>query len=311
MIVFISDFIMSSSSGSDTEDDVDEGRKTCRLMRAAVKEIERLVVKVSSIEAEESPAGVIDAGIIKLEILFASFLMIINLGLAVKKLVEFNLVPRCTVNLLDWENVIGEFMFQAHSFCVLADIFKAERRHLHELQITFDTISQLLKNQDDLAEEDDLEKKADKVGECSKDIGNNNGRLVDARKRKMTEPFEKKTPKVPEKKVKFVKVSPKAMDLLDKFRCTVCEREFVYLKSLKRHLKTDHNVMVVPDNLKEKKDLITCKKCMKKYPRDQMQRHLKLAPRRPTATPTALAKNWGSKTLWVQIIFVINKIRFL
>ena len=54
---------MSSSSSSDTEDDVDEGRKTRRLMRTVVKEIERLVVKVSSIETEESPDGVIDAGI--------------------------------------------------------------------------------------------------------------------------------------------------------------------------------------------------------------------------------------------------------
>ena len=46
-----------------TEDDFDEGRKTRRLMRTVVKEIERLVVKVSSIETEESPDGVIDAGI--------------------------------------------------------------------------------------------------------------------------------------------------------------------------------------------------------------------------------------------------------
>ena len=192
--------------------------------------------------------------------------MTITLGLAVKKLVEFDLGPSRTIKLLDWENVVGEFMFQAHSFCVLANIFKDERRHLHELQITFDTISQLLKNQGDFSVEDDLEKKAAKVGECSKD-----------RKRKMIEPLEETTPKVQEKKMKFVKVSPKALDLLDKFRCTVCEREFVHLKSLKRHLKTDHNLMVVPENLKEKKDLITCKKCMKKCPRDQMQRHLQLA----------------------------------
>ena len=108
-------------------------------------------------------------------------------------------------------------------------------------------------------------KKAVKVGECAKDRGNNHGRLTDARKKKMMEPLEEKTPKVPEKKVKFVKVSLNAFDVLDKFRCTVCEREFVYLKSLKRHLKTDHTLMVVPENLKEKKDLITCKKCMEKY----------------------------------------------
>ena len=59
---------MSSSSSSDTEDDVDEGRKTRRLMRTVVKEIERLVVKVSSIETEESPDGVIDAGIKNLKL---------------------------------------------------------------------------------------------------------------------------------------------------------------------------------------------------------------------------------------------------
>lgn len=78
------------------------------------------------------------------------------------------------------------------------------------------------------------------------------------------------------KTVKFIKVSPKAYDILDKFDCPICDKNFVFLKSLKRHVKENHEGVQIPDTFKEKKDLVTCRMCKnKKFSRDQMQRHLK------------------------------------
>ena len=136
--------------------------------------------------------------------------------------------------------------------CIFLDIFKKEHRTLHELQITIDTVSDLMK--------DTHEEKAREMGM--------------KRKKKMEKRVS--TPKKT-KTVKFIKVSPKAYDLLDKYDCTICDKTFVFLKSLKRHLKENHEGVQVPGHLKEKQDLVTCRMCKsKRVSRDQIQRHLKL-----------------------------------
>ena len=182
-----------------------------------------------------------------------------------------------------WVNVTREFVYRAHIYCVFADILNEEQRKIHDLQISIDAVSKSLddRNNDyycgpDKPIESGKEDKKEVTGK-GKGIGKGKGKGGKACKRKYNiEEFDV-TPKKLEKTVKFVKVSPKSFQLLDKFKCTECDKDFVFLKSLKRHVKDHHGGNVLPDNLKEKKDLVTCKICSKKQQRDQIQRHLKLA----------------------------------
>ena len=175
-----------------------------------------------------------------------------------------------------WVDVTREFVYRAHIYCVFADILNEEQRKIHDLQITIDAVSKSLDDGNN-----DYYCGPDKPIETAKEEkkegkGKGKGKGGKALKRKYNKELDV-TPKKSEKKVKFVKVSPKSVQLLDKFKCTECDREFVFLKSLKRHFKDHHGGNVLPDNLKEKMDLVTCKICGKKQKRDQIQRHLKLA----------------------------------
>ena len=149
-----------------------------------------------------------------------------------------------------WKEVTDNFIYHAHSMCVFMDIFKSEHRKLHELRITIDTLTNLLR---------------DRRGEEDEEESRKKRRIM---KKKCTTPKKIKT-------VKFIKVSPKSYEIHQKYNCTACDKSFVFLKSLKRHIKDQHEGTPIPPEFKEKKDLITCKICNVKKGRDQMQRHLK------------------------------------
>ena len=157
-----------------------------------------------------------------------------------------------TIETALWKEITENFMFHAHSMCLFLNIFKKEQRPLHELQITIDTVSDLMK---------------DKQDEKTREMGTKRKKIM---KEKEFTPKKIKT-------VKFIKVSPKAYDILDKYDCTVCDKKFVFLKSLKRHVKENHEGIPISGTLKEKQDLVTCRMCKnKRVPRDQIQRHLKI-----------------------------------
>ena len=45
-----------------------------------------------------------------------------------------------------WKEVTDDFINHTHGMCVFMEIFKSEHRKLHELRITIDTLSDLLRN---------------------------------------------------------------------------------------------------------------------------------------------------------------------
>ena len=116
-----------------------------------------------------------------------------------------------TIETALWKEMTDNFMFHAHSMCLFLNIFKKEQRPLHELQITIDTVSDLMKDNQD---------------EKTREMGTKRKKIM---KEKEFTPKKIKT-------VKFIKVSPKAYDILNKYDCTVNDKKFVFLKSLKRHV---------------------------------------------------------------------------
>ena len=79
----------------------------------------------------------------------------------------------------------------------------------------------------------------------------------------------------PQKKVKFKRASPNSK-LLEKIKCTLCDKEYESLKALKLHAKNHHNGEGVDTNAKEiqNQKKVTCMICNTKCQRDLVTRHL-------------------------------------
>ena len=58
-----------------------------------------------------------------------------------------------------WKEVTDNFIYHAHSMCVFMEIFKSEHRKLHELRITIDTLTNLLKDGREEGKEEEGRKK--------------------------------------------------------------------------------------------------------------------------------------------------------
>ena len=95
-----------------------------------------------------------------------------------------------------WKEVTDDFIYHTHGMCVFMEIFKSEHRKLHELRITIDTLSDLLRN---------------RRGEGKEEEGRKKRKII---KKKCTTPKKTMT-------VKFMKVSPKSYDIHQKYNCTV------------------------------------------------------------------------------------------
>ena len=78
----------------------------------------------------------------------------------------------------------------------------------------------------------------------------------------------------PKKKIRFVNVSPKA-DLMKTYECHICPKKYLWLKTLRKHLKNQHDGAEVVGNNKEVEDRVTCRICSVKQSRDLIGRHLK------------------------------------
>ena len=187
------------------------------------------------------------------------------------------------------DDSLQEFIYRIQIFLHEANQFKEERKNLMDMQLTMDALGVELKkswNEDRERHETSM-----KEGQMSQTIFNkeNEEPCIVEQQKSVTETalnpiteqkeaekrsIEVKTPEGPRKKVKFARVSPK-MDLITKFNCHLCSKSFSWLKSLRRHLKESHNGAEVPPNLKEIKDLVTCRICKKPQSRSIITRHLK------------------------------------
>ena len=167
------------------------------------------------------------------------------------------------------EDQIEEFVFSYQMYSHQSGIFKEVKRTLLEIQLTLAELGKGLtilnegrvstnpnKNTQEVQETT-----SDKIGENIEDADKSNSEMenVDVSLRK---------------RIRFVNVSPKA-DLVKTYECHICEKKYVWLKALKKHMKQNHNNADVVGEHKEVDDRITCRCCNSKQSRDLIVRHLR------------------------------------
>ena len=136
---------------------------------------------------------------------------------------------------------------------------------MFEVQLTLNELERVLNE----ARNDDFLYNDKKEGSTSRLKSNNSKTSV------YVKPEKKKGGITPQTKVKFKRASPNSK-LLEKIKCSLCNKAYESLKALKLHAKNHHNGKGVDANAKEiqNQKKVTCMICNIKCQRDLVTRHI-------------------------------------
>ena len=184
------------------------------------------------------------------------------------------------IDVNEVEEVLQEFIYRYQVFSHETGNFRDDKKDLMEFQLTMMELNKELtrryafteesvhrSNLDNQTNPENLRKRSLQTSEEQFVLpSDSNGAEEDSNKLQYT-------PQGAKKKLKFARVTPKT-DLVPTFSCDICGKKYGWLKSLGRHLRDQHNGAVLPPNLTENKDYITCRMCKRKHLRENIARHL-------------------------------------
>lgn len=173
------------------------------------------------------------------------------------------------VDSISFETVddrVQEFLFKFEE-CIHAsgNWTTKKRKEVFEVQLTLNELERVLNE----ARNDDFLYNDKKEGSTSRLKSNNSKTSV------YVKPEKKKGGITPQTKVKFKRASPNSK-LLEKIKCSLCNKAYESLKALKLHAKNHHNGEGVDANAKEiqNQKKVTCMICNIKCQRDLVTRHI-------------------------------------
>ena len=168
---------------------------------------------------------------------------------------------------------IQDFMFKFENISHVSSTWTAKKRNdVIELQLTLNELEKELGKRWNTMR-DDITVENSKGGEASTSEQDLNNTIRS--ENRGTEQKEKEGPKTPKKKMTFKRASPKSK-LLEKLKCSLCDKAYESLKALKLHAKNHHNGEGVGVDVKEiqNQNKVTCMICQSKCQRDLVTRHL-------------------------------------
>ena len=198
------------------------------------------------------------------------FFIVFTLGLSALKLLQDTSTKSKhhgidSISFKTVDNSVQEFLFKIEEFFHSSGNWTRKKRNeVFEIQLTLNELERVL---NEARNEDCLYNENTESSTSSQKSNKTKSGVY-------PKPEQKKNIS-PQKKVKFKRASPNSK-LLEKIKCTLCDKEYESLKALKLHAKNHHNGEGVDTNAKEiqNQKKVTCMICNTKCQRDLVTRHL-------------------------------------